>query len=180
MRQDRRAQNELYGLVHGMLASVSLRYTQDREEAKGFVNLSFVKIINKLDKLTDVSYFYPWARKVAVKTILDELRSKNSKAIDLVHTDFTDTKSVNDVESEMVEADLKLDAEELVALIAKLPPTTARAFNMFAIDGFSHDEVAAALGISPGSSRWHVSTARASLIEMLAKKKDVQLRVNYL
>ena len=61
------------------------------------------------------------------------------------------------------EADQRLDVQHLEALLQRLPPMTQKVFNLFALDGFSHHEISELLGMSEGTSKWHVSSARAQL-----------------
>ena len=61
----------------------------------------------------------------------------------------------------------KIEADELLALIRKLPPVTGAVFNLFAIEGFTHKEIAAMMRISEGTSKWHLSEARRKLQSMI-------------
>ena len=61
------------------------------------------------------------------------------------------------------EADRRFDAEQLENLLQRLPPVSRQVFNLFALDGYSHAEISTMLGISEGTSKWHVSFARSQL-----------------
>ena len=65
------------------------------------------------------------------------------------------------------QADQDFDAEQLLQLIRQLPPVTHQVFNLFAIDGYSHKEISKMLGMSEGTSKWHLSTARKKLQHLL-------------
>lgn len=71
----------------------------------------------------------------------------------------------------------KIDAEQLYAFIAKLPPATQQVFNMYFIDGFKHKEIANELGISEGTSKWHLNAAKEKLKDMLEKVNE-EINVN--
>lgn len=70
------------------------------------------------------------------------------------------------------------DAEELLSMVRELPPMTNRVFNLFAIEGYAHSEIAEVLGISEGTSKWHVSTARKFLSEMIQRKKQLAVKMH--
>jgi RNA polymerase sigma factor (sigma-70 family) len=67
------------------------------------------------------------------------------------------------------EADKNFDAEELLALVRKLPPASQKVFNLYIIDGYNHKEIAEQLGMSEGTSKWHLSSGRKKLQEMMKK-----------
>jgi RNA polymerase sigma-70 factor (ECF subfamily) len=71
------------------------------------------------------------------------------------------------------QADLQFDAQELRNMLERLPDVTQRVFNMYALDGFKHREIADYLGISEGTSKWHVSDARKKLKAMLEAQEKV-------
>jgi RNA polymerase sigma-70 factor (ECF subfamily) len=67
------------------------------------------------------------------------------------------------------EADKMFDAEELEIMIRTLPPTSQKVFNLYVIDGYNHKEIGEQLNISEGTSKWHLSSARAKLKELMRK-----------
>ena len=77
-------------------------------------------------------------------------------------------------------ADLNFDAEELENMIKRLPPVSQKVFNLFAIDGFSHKEIGTMLGISDGTSKWHLSFSRKKLKEFIeaAMKEEVRKKAH--
>ena len=103
-----------------------------------------------------------------INVIIDDFR-KNRKVRELIeHTDFTDY----DKNTELIDfnlADQLFDAEQLEGFIKKLPPVSQKVFNLYAIDGYSHKEIAAMLGISDGTSKWHLSSGRKKIKEMMHK-----------
>jgi RNA polymerase sigma factor (sigma-70 family) len=171
IQADRKAQNELYGLLHPMMAAISMRYTDDRDEAQGYVSVGFVKIVLNLEKLKDEAIFWAWAKRVFINALLDEYKKyEKYRRLDVVHTGF----SVEPVDKAdyLVETELEINADELMSIINSLPPTSAKVFNLFAIDDYSHNEIAELLEISVGTSRWHLNNARNLLKEKLEKKKQ--------
>jgi len=172
IRKDGRAEYELYRLTYGYLMSICLRYTLNREEAKEMLNLGFFKILTNLKKYQLETSFTAWIHRVMMNTLIDEYRKKK------VHKDHI--KYVEDYEeihesTDVNNALIKMDVEQIHALIVKLPPVSQKVFNMYAIDGFSHKEIAGALDISEGTSRWHLNFSRKKLQEMI-----IQLNPNVL
>jgi RNA polymerase sigma factor (sigma-70 family) len=171
MQQDRKALNALYDLLKVQLMATATRYTQDNEEAKSNVNQAFVRIVTNLSKYNHDLSFMAWANRIIINVSIDEYNKKNKlRKINLVHTDFTETQHFTEpVETPFYHEEHS--GKELIELIKKLPPTTAKVFNLYAIDGYSHDEIGEMLGMKNASSRWHLSNARQMLQEFLVKKK---------
>jgi RNA polymerase sigma-70 factor (ECF subfamily) len=163
---DRRAQFQLYKSCFNVLMGVCMRYKKDEDEAASVLNQGFLKILTNLDKYDVKVPFEAWIRRIMINTIIDEFR-KNRKVRELIeHTDFTDHHAVNS-QVDYNAADQMFDAERLEAFIKQLPPVSQKVFNLYAIDGYSHKEVGEMLGISDGTSKWHLSSARKKLQEMI-------------
>lgn len=150
---------------------ICLRYERNREDAEALLNMGFLKIFTNMDKYQDHVPFEAWARRIMINTIIDNFR-KNKKYIEKIEVredsdlDFNSRVSFN-------EADLHFDAEVLENMIRELPTISQKVFNMHVIDGFSHKDVAEMLGMSVGTSKWHVSNARKILKEKLIKQKEM-------
>ena len=178
-RGDRRAQFQLYQSCFSTLMSVGMRYKKDESESAAVVNVAFLKILKNLDKYQTKAPFQAWIRRIMINTVIDEFR-KNRKVRELIeHTDFEDFHNHDDLVTLNV-ADLNFDAEELENMIKRLPPVSQKVFNLFAIDGFSHKEIGEMLGISDGTSKWHLSFARKKLKEFIeaAQKEEVQRKAH--
>ena len=167
-RGDRRAQYQLYQRCFNILMSVCIRYRRSEDEAASMLNLGFLKIVQNLGKYQEGVPFEAWIRRIMINTLIDDFR-KNRKVNELIEDrDFADTDNhVGLVEFNT--ADLDFDASELEAMIRKLPPMSMKVFNLYAIDGYNHREVGELLGISAGTSKWHLSYARSKLKDMLER-----------
>ncbi len=166
IRGDRRAQFQLYKSCFNVLMGVCIRYKKDEDEAASVLNMGFLKVINNLEKYKPEVPFEAWIRRIMINTVIDEFR-KNRKVKELIeHTDFTDSAAHNKAINYNT-ADQMFDAERLEAFIRQLPPVSQKVFNLYAIDGYSHKEIGAMLGISDGTSKWHLSSARKKLQEMI-------------
>ncbi len=166
IKGDRKAQFLLYKRCYSMLMSVCIRYKKDEDEAASILNVGFLKILNNLDKYKPEVPFEAWIRRIMINTNIDDFR-KNRKVKELI--EYTDFKDHQEFEGyvDYNTADKVFDAEQLEMLIKKLPPVSQKVFNLFAIDGYSHKEVGKMLGISEGTSKWHISFSRKKLQEMM-------------
>ena len=172
IQQDRRSQNELYKRYFPLMSSVALRYAHNEDEALQRMNGGFYRVLKNLEKYDNQYALATWIRNILVNHLIDEFR-KEKKYIANIH--LTDYEGVNP-EVEYNQADLQFDAQELRNMLERLPDVTQRVFNMYALDGFKHREIADYLGISEGTSKWHVSDARKKLKAMLEAQEKVNER----
>lgn len=167
-RGDRKAQFQLYKSCFNVLMAVCVRYQQNEEDAAASLNAGFWKILNNLDKYKPEVPFIAWIRRIMINTIIDDFRS-NRKVKELIeYQDFTENSNYTNL-VDFNEADKQFDAENLELLIQELPPMSQKVFNLFAIDGFKHKEIADMLGISEGTSKWHLNFARKKLQTRMKK-----------
>ena len=165
-RGERKAQFELYQLCYGILMSVCFRYERNKEDAEFLLNKAFLKILTNLESYADNVPFEAWIRRITINTAIDEYRKSQRSKIDYVEEPML-LASLSEMDYN--EADKNFDAEELLALIRKLPPASQKVFNLYIIDGYNHKEIAEKLGMSEGTSKWHLSSARKKLQEMMKK-----------
>ena len=175
---DRRAQFQLYKSCFSVLMSVCVRYRRSEEDAVAMVNEGYLKIINNLPRYSPETPFEAWIRRIMINTLIDDFR-KNRKVHELIENqDFTDTNNHNGL-VDFNTADLQFEAGQLEAMIRSLPPMSQKVFNLFAIDGYGHLEIGRLLGISEGTSKWHLSSSRQRLRELLElagiKKQPVRV-----
>ncbi len=177
---NRRAQFQLYKSCFSMLMGVCMRYRKDESEAAAILNEGFLKILKNLDKYKSNVPFEAWIKRIMINTVIDEFR-KNRKVRELIeNTDFEDYHNHEGL-VEMNTADLNFDAEQLEQMIKRLPPVSQKVFNLFAIDGYTHAEIGEMLGISVGTSKWHISSARKKLKEFIqsALKAEEKRNANF-
>lgn len=139
-----------------MLAIVR-RYIKDEEEALDVVNQGFVKVFQKIDQYHFGNSFEGWCKRIIINTALDHLRStKRYRDLFSFDTILPSHQVFNDGVN-------SLSIKELMSLIDTISPISKLVFNMFAIDGYSHKEISEELGISVGTSKWHLSSARKQI-----------------
>jgi len=162
---DRKAQYQLFRLCFDTLMGVCLRYQREESEALAVLNLGFLKILDNLGRYSPEVPFEAWIRRIMINTVIDEFR-KNRRVRELMeYRDFSDEQNTGDW-AEFDEAEQALNADQLTGMLQSLPSVSSKVFNLFAIDGYSHREIAEMLQISEGTSKWHVSFARKRLQEM--------------
>ncbi|MGC4079324.1 MAG: sigma-70 family RNA polymerase sigma factor [Rubrivivax sp.] len=158
---DRGAQEKLYKMFQPKMLSMAIRYMNDRSMAEDVVNMGFLKCFQKIEKYTFQGSFEGWLRKIVLRTALDTLRSNeryNEKVI------FVEKE-------QLIEKDHgdRMYYDQLVQLVNTLPKTTRLVFNLSVMEGMQHKEIAEELGISEGTSKWHLSEGRRILKEKIEK-----------
>lgn len=169
IRGERKAQYSLYKQCYGILMAVCFRYERNKEDAEFLLNKAFLKILNNLESYSPSVPFEAWIRRITINTAIDEYRKNQRSKVDYVEEPM---QLASLTEMDYNEADKHFDAEELLALVQKLPPVSQKVFNLYIIDGYNHKEIAEKLGMSEGTSKWHLSSARKKLQEMMRKLID--------
>lgn len=148
-----------------------MRYAHNEEDAMEVVQDGFLKVFRHLgDFITpnNSESLYPafrgWLKKIMVYTAIDHYRSHKKHQ----STDELDQKSYKLASGSHHPLD-KLAYEELIVLVQQLSPSYRAVFNLFVIDGYSHEEISKALGISVGTSKSNLAKARENLRQMLKK-----------
>lgn len=162
LRRDRNAQKLLYDTFSSKMYGLSYRYVKDSMEAEDIVVTAFTKIFNKIDQFKGEGSFEGWIRRIVVNESLAFLRK--NRPLYLV----TDLERV-DHEPQYNLLNDHLEAEDLVAMIQELPTGYRIVFNLYAIDGYSHKEIAQQLGINENTSKSQLSRARSYLQKMLSE-----------
>jgi RNA polymerase sigma factor (sigma-70 family) len=149
------------------MMKVCARYTINEDEAVESLNAGFLKVLQNLEGLRDLSSIGGWVKQIAVRTAIDFYRSKrryserNRLTLDADESPHANQYGLPDF------TESKMDSREIFRAIQTLPDTTREVLNLFAIDGFSHREIAQQLDISEEASRWHLHKARRLMTEKL-------------
>lgn len=168
---ERKSQQRLYDQYSARLFAICLRYARSDHEAEDVLQESFIKIFNKIsDFRADSSLFY-WMKRIIINTALNQQRSK------LYMFPMHDVTKMDFEQSEKVSlAGYHLD--ELMKMVRALPAGCGVIFNLYAIEGFAHREIAEMLEISEGTSKSQYSRARSLLQEMLMKEDRMSYGTN--
>jgi RNA polymerase sigma factor (sigma-70 family) len=147
------AQKELYETFRSKMFGICMRYAGNYDDAQDILQDGFLKVFEKIDQFGFKGAFEGWIRKIMVNTALERFRTNyqvinindNLKEIDREQTgDFTSD----------------IDARELIRFVQELSPKYRIVFNLYAIEGYSHKEIADMLGITEGTSKSNLSRAR--------------------
>lgn len=161
-RKERSSQEALYRNFFGYGLSICLRYAQNREEAVEIMNDGFLKIFQHIQSFDTSRSFKTWLAKIMVNTSIDFLRSKKK----LVFVDDINQVPEPGIDEKIVD---KLSYEELLKLVQVLPPAYRTVFNLYVMEGYQHQEIAAMLGISEGTSKSNLFKAKKILKEKITK-----------
>lgn len=171
IRKERKAEYALYKQCFSYLMSICVRYTRNEEKAKENLNMGFFKILSNLSLYNNEIPFKPWARKIMINQLINEYKKEKIHYGNFLYVEeYHETNQF----SEMNAAIDKLNADRIYGFIAKLPAASQQVFNLYYIDGYKHREIGEMLGISDGTSKWHLNFAREKLKEML---KEIKITV---
>ena len=162
LRGDQGSQQSLYEQYKRQMFRICLRYASSREDAEDYLQDAFIRVFRDLGQFRMEGPLGAWIRKVVINTILQQLRKRKP--------DFSDA-GISDLEHlSATEEDIpgNLDAQILTKYIQGLPDGYRTVFNMYVIEGFTHQEIGDMLGISSGTSKSQLSKARAMLRNRIA------------
>jgi RNA polymerase sigma factor (sigma-70 family) len=161
-------QETLYTKYYRKMFGVCLRYAPDRETAEDILQDGFVKVLKNIGSFQSKGSLEGWIRRVMVNTALEQLRKKSTMypVVDIEQAANTD--SGWDIVSAMGE-------QEILRLVQALPLGYRTVFNLYAIEGYSHKEIADQLNITEGTSKSQLARARQTLQESI----KVMTRENY-
>lgn len=158
-----RAQRALVELYYGYVMSIALRYSSGTMDAEEILNDTFLKVFTNLHKYDDQQPFKAWLRSITVNTAIDAFRKRSITMDSLLPLEAAAGIDFNE---DIIQ---NLSAEEILALVQSLSPVYRMVFTLYAIEGYSHKEIAAKLGISEGTSKSNLRDARLRLQEKMAK-----------
>jgi RNA polymerase sigma-70 factor (ECF subfamily) len=161
LQGDRKSQKELYDLYSRKMMGVCLRYAGDKETARDLLQEGFIRVFTSLDTYTGTGTLEGWIRTVFVNGALEHLRKRDI----LRHS--MDIGSIHDVLEDQDTAVSKIAARDLMELIQSLPDGFRAVFNLYAIEGYSHKEIARKLHITESTSRSQYVRARKWLQERI-------------
>jgi RNA polymerase sigma factor (sigma-70 family) len=156
---DRRAQEALYKRFFPEMMRMCMRHTRDENKAIEIVNTGFLRVFKKIHTFAFKGSLEGWVRRLVFHSIADYFRENSKYAYFLVFEEKDEQVSEKCHES--------FFEEDILSVVRNLPPVSQEVFRLYAIEGYSHAEIGALLGISEGTSKWHLSTARQRLREKL-------------
>lgn len=153
--------------------SICIRYTRQEDKAREVLNIGFTRIITHLEKYNPEIPFKVWIRKVMINTLINEYKRERKHYENVVYVEnyeaYYDYSDLND----LIESS---NYDEVLGFIKELPTASQHVFNLYYVDGYKHREIAELIGISEGTSKWHLNFARENLRKKL-KDKNAQITI---
>lgn len=165
------SQLKLYKHFYSYGMSLALRYSQDKNEALEVLNDGFLKAFLKIDQYDAEKPFKPWLRRILINAAIDYYRKyhkgkqKNDNFFPQNHAQHTHNEALEN-----------LAFQDLIKVTQQLSPAYRLVFNLYVVEGLSHKEIAAQLGINVGTSKSNLAKARQKLKSLLGASHGIYLK----
>ncbi len=168
LENDATAQRELYNKFSPKMLSVCYRFAHNREDAEDMLQEGFIKVFTQIHSFENRGAFEGWIRRIIVHTCINILKKnkKFNESVDIIHATGLQ------IREETVPS--VIQAKQVVECIRMLPIGYRTVLNLYAIEGYSHREIAGMLGIEESTSRSQYTRAKAMLEDILVRKKILQ------
>jgi RNA polymerase sigma-70 factor (ECF subfamily) len=163
VEHNRHAQQKIYSQYAPKMLSVCRQYIKDIHHAEDLMITAFMKVFANLRNFENKGSFEGWIRRIMINECISYIRAH--KKVSFLEDEYYKEDSFNNIES-------GLSVDDIQALIDSLPDGYRMIFNLYAIEGFKHKEIAEMLGINEGTSKSQLSHARKMLQEQLNKQKN--------
>lgn len=167
LRNNANAQEALYNRFSPRMLGVCYRFAKNREDAEDMLQEGFIKVFTQIHQYRNEGALEGWIRRIVVHTCINILK-KNKKFSDSV--DIANAQSIH-IREEMIPSIMQ--AKQVVECIRSLPLGYKTVLNLYAIEGYSHKEIAAMLDIEESTSRSQYTRAKSMLEEILIRKKII-------
>jgi len=164
LKNDAAAQRELYNKYSPKMLAVCYRFAHNREDAEDMLQEGFIKVFSQIHTFENRGALEGWIRRIVVHTCINHLK-KNKRfheSVDLIHA--------NNLQVREESIPSIIQAKEVVECIRMLPMGYKTVLNLYAIEGFSHKEIASMLDIEESTSRSQYTRSKAMLEDLLIKK----------
>jgi RNA polymerase sigma factor (sigma-70 family) len=153
-------QEKFYQKFHGKMLAVCLRYTKDREVALDIMNRGFLRVFNKINSYQATGSLEGWIRVIIVHAVADYFREKAQPPV-VYPEQLPEDKEV------MLPQDARMTREILQQALYQLPESQRLVFNLFAVEGYAHKEIAGLLKMNENTVRWNYAEAKKRLQQLL-------------
>lgn len=167
-KQDREAQSLLYSRYADVLFGQCLKYAANYDDAKDYLQDSFITIFAKINQYKGKGSFEGWMKRIAINTVLQSYRKK--REVPLQNEELLRIKESSFELEEVVDTELPLSF--LFRIVQELPEKYRLVFNLYVLDGYSHKEIAEMLNIAEGTSKSNLSRARENLANKINQYKN--------
>jgi len=162
---DTQAQSELYKLFSSKLFSVCLKYSRTYAEAEDNLQDAFLTIYRKIEQYKYKGSFEGWLKRITINTVLQ--RYRHEKVFDMISDDIVDDHTI-EIEDDTISVDY------LLQIIQELPDRYRLVFNLYVLDGYSHNDIANMLEINIGTSKSNLALARQILKKTIENYKTTR------
>lgn len=166
-KKDRKSQKGLYQFFYSHSMKMCIRYAKDKDEAVELVNDGFMRVFINIGRYDQAKPFKPWLNTIMINTSIDHYRKQIKK---IAMEELNAKHDVEDKENILS----RIHYEDLIKLVQKLSLAYRTVFNLFAIDGYTHEEIASMLSISVGTSKSNLFKAREQLKKMLKNNHAIE------
>jgi RNA polymerase sigma factor (sigma-70 family) len=160
----------LYKHFYGYAMGVGLRYSNNRDDALEVVNDAFIKAFGDIKNYQTDKPFKAWLRRIVVNTAIDKHRKERKH---LMNVDLDDAVHIGHQATILQQ----LNVNDILKLMDQLPGAHRMVFNLYEIDGYDHNEIAAMMGVTASSSRVYLARAKEKLRMLLQEDKEHERRV---
>lgn len=172
-KSEAKAQRQVYDKYSNRMLGLCFRYVCDEMAAEDVMVEGFLKVFAKIDQFNGEGSFEGWIRRIMVNESLGHLRKQKRILEDTL------SDEANNI-PDYTQADQQLQTEELLGLVEALPVGYRTVFNLYAIEGYAHIEIAQMLGITESTSKSQLHRARAMLQKMVFEwENDLKKKVGY-
>lgn len=165
LKGDRKSQEQLYNMLSNRMFGLCLQYADNYDDACDILQDGFIKVFRKMEQYSGKGSFEGWVRRIMINTALERYRSQ-------LHLYPLTENSVISREPAYDDVFERLSVKDLIKLVRELPPRYRMVFNMFAIEGYPHKDIAEILGITVGTSKSNLSRARDILQKKVRQEFD--------
>ncbi len=172
IKQDRKCQKMLYKAFYGFSMGICLRYAGNRDEAAEVMNQGFFKVFTHIESYDITRPFKAWLGKIMMNVSIDFYRAN----LKMAYTEDLDSaEHISDGDL----SDKNLHYNDLLVMVQQLPKAYRTVFNLFAVDGYSHEEIASMLNINIGTSKSNLHKARQKLKRMILEADQPSKNANH-
>lgn len=161
--QDIQCQEQLYRLCYPEMIKICCRYAGDLDGAGTIFNNSMLRVFRHIGTYRHEYKLMAWVKTIVVNCCIDYVKQRNKFREEAIPTGIIEEAEISE------DALSKVSVKEIQKLILQLPKATAAVFNLYIYEGFTHKQIAGSLGISEGTSKWHVNEGRRLLKSKLEK-----------
>ena len=163
-----KAQELLYNRYAGRLMGICMRYGAGKDEAKDIFQEAFIKVFENINKVTQVETLNAWIKRIVINTAINHYHQQQKRYTALPEL-YPET-AFDDAHERIID---QLSQEELLNLIQKLPAGYKFVFNLYAIEGYSHKEIAEMMQTSESNSKNQYAKAKKALQKMIVDKEQI-------